>query len=283
MIFNTSLLREKFLIQEHTETGETSPIQAVGNRIALPLSHGTRQSHEHFIIRGKLMHCTTRMAAAMAEEFERAGPLLPRLNETAWDNFWQDSQTAFDEYSYGDNWIAVYHEGNPIYSRGKYHPFLSVMEQCDARNRAEYDKAIQIAENVFKQAGKIVHIDHETTISCVAGVMEHTGRSGLVLRYPGRNATFTFHMSPLAKGKRVYPHHLLDMSADYMEVLNLSVNIGKRSHDDKAGSINYLGKAKTRLGQVNERIRQFENLFQFKYRPEKPDFFDIIKETEDET
>lgn len=282
MTFNTSLLREKFYINEDDYKGTATKIEAVGNRIALPLSHGTRQSHEHFIIRGKVMHCATRMAAAMAEEFESGGPLLNRLKENGWDNFWQESYSAFDKSVFKDNWIAVYHDGNPVFSRGAYHPFLTVMEQCDARNRAEYDKAIQIAQDVFKQAGKTVSIDHETTIACVAGIMQDAGRSGLILRSPGKNATFTFHMMPLADGKKVKPHHLLDMSADFMEVLNLSVTIGKRKSDDKPGTLQYLKRAKARLGQVNERIRQFENLFQFKYRPEKLDFMNIIKQAEDE-
>lgn len=286
MVFNTSLLREKFLIKEKTDKQDTQLIEAVGNRLSLPLSHGTGASQENFIIRGKSMHCTTRMAASMAREFETGGPLLNRLNEQAWDNFWQDSQNSFDKISFEDNWISVFHDGTPIYARGKSHPFLSVMEQCDAKNRAEYDRAVKIAEDVFKQAGKIVAIDHETTIAMVAGLMNGMGRSGLILRMPGRNSTFTFHMGQdnqkTTSGKSVKPHHLLMMSADYMEALHLSVNIGIRQNNEQANTIDYLKKARTRMGRVNQSIQQFEKLFSFKYRPEKPDFLHIIKQSEDD-
>lgn len=282
-MFNASLLREKFLIKETQDKDKPHIIEAVSNRISLPLSHGENLSQENFIIRGKTMHCTARMAAAMAEEFYINGPLLNRLNNNAWVNLWNDSKNALDKETFPDNWIAVFSDGAPLFTMGQIHPFLTVMEQCDARNRSEYDRAITIAEDVFKQAGKIVSIDHDTTIAMVSGLMHDTGRTGLIMRMPSRTSTFTFHMQPLSEqnAKHVRPHHLLDMSADYMEALHIAVNLGLHANSARSEIIKRRKKAQTRLGQLSQSIQQIENLFEFKYRPEKPDFLAIIKQTED--
>ena len=157
----TSLLREKFLIRESGDDDKV--IEAVGNRLALPLTRGANLASEHFVVRGRTMHCVTRMGAAMAQEYGTNGPLLNRVTKQGWHNLWKDSYTAHDSKVYKKNWIAVYHEGKPVYFDGEVHPFLHVMEQCDARNRAEYDKAIKIAEDVFKTAGKAVSIPRRTT------------------------------------------------------------------------------------------------------------------------
>ena len=288
MDMQTSLLREKFLIRENGE--DDNVIEAVGNRLALPLTRGANLASEHFVIRGRTMHCVTRMAAAMAQEYGDNGPLLNRLNKGGWQNLWNDSYSAHDNKIYDKNWIAIYHEGKPLFMEGEVHPFLHVMEQCDARNRAEYDKAIRIAEDVFKNAGKIVSIEHDTTIAMVAGIMPEGGRCGLIMRMPGHTSTFNFLLSPTKDGQKgspesVRPHHLLDCAADFMEALQISVRIGLSqakmernaftAADDKA-----LKADRTRLGRLTQTLEQSEKLFNFKYRPERPDFIAIAQRVE---
>jgi hypothetical protein len=232
------------------------------------------------------MHIALRMAAIITREFHKNGPLLNRQTPFRWKDAWYDMTTDFERPHVPETWCSVYANGRVVYTDGAYHPFLDVIEQCDVKNRAEYDRAILIAEDVFKQAGKSVSIDHDVNIAIVIGVMDDKTRCGLILRSPTRTTTFNFQMTLDGEANdTIDPHYGLLIAADYLEAIQLSVTTGfvqAQIHSGKIRETSPLAKkalaAYKRIGRLNQSIQGFENQFDIRYRPERPDFMEILEE-----
>lgn len=286
MILNTSLLRERFTIH-HPDKDGVEIIQAMGNRILLPLVSKNGEVRERLIIRAHSMHMTLRLAAVVTQEFYKRGALLNRQTPFSWRNAWQDLVTDFEGPHVPETWCAVYNNGKTIFKDGTYHPFLDVIEQCDIKNRAEYDRAILIAEDIFKKAGKVVHIDHDTNIALVIGVMEEKTRCGLILRAPTRTTTFNVQIEPKKdnSSREIGAHDGLIIAADFLEAIQLAVTTGFVQSQIIRGKIRETSpqgrKAKAslnRIGRLNQSIMLYEKQFDLRYRPERPDFTAILDE-----
>jgi hypothetical protein len=182
------------------------------------------------------------------------------------------------------NWVAVYSGGRPIFKEGEYHPFLDIIEQCDARNRDEYDRAVTIAEEAFTKAGKAVSIDHQTTIAMVIGAADDKTRVGLIFRNPMHSSTFNFNVEPgLGSGiKRgnADPHQCLLHAAAWLETVQLSVTAGfyKAKRGNLLQNAAPLKAVQGRLGKLNGEIAQIEDAYTVSYRPERPNPMDLIDE-----
>jgi hypothetical protein len=287
MLLNTSLLRERFIIRQ---TNESQTIQAAGNRILLPLTSKNGEIRERFIIRAHSMHMALRMAAEISREFATLGPLLNRQSPFNWKDCWYDLTTDFERPHVPETWCAVYHNGRVVFSDGVYHPFLDVIEQCDVKNRSEYDRAITIAEDVFKKAGKEVVIDHDINIALVIGVMEQKTRCGLILRASDSTSTFNMQIEPDKDyGNRAItiPHALL-LASYFLEGIQLAVTTGylqKLMHEGKIATgtpkARKANAAYKRIGQLSQFIKGDENRYNIRYRPERPDFIDLLEAAKD--
>mgnify|MGYP001351839819 CR=1 FL=1 len=283
MLLNTSLLRERFVIQDEKHALE--PIVAVGNRLLLPLVSDNGEIKERFVVRAQTMHMALRLAAYIAREFQTKGPILHRQVPLRWDDIWYDMTSEFERLYNPSAWCAIYHNGRAIFKNGNYHPFLDVIEQCDIKNRADYDKAIYIAEDIFKQAGKSVKINHNVNIGVVIGAMEGRIRSGLILRAPAHTSTFNFVIeTDYDNPASLRPHDGLDLSSYYLEGIQLAVLTGiaeyQRKRDGAPASHEPipLQSAYKRLGRLTQAIDSREKQFSIRYRPEKPDFKTILDE-----
>lgn len=283
-LLNTTMLRERFTV---TETGNPEPMVALGNRIALPLISKSGRSEERFIVRGHNMHTTLRMAAMICRTFYRDGPILTRMPVYTWAPNWESTVPDYETANNPNSWVAVYNGGRCIYKHGDYHPFMDVIEQCDARNRDEYDRAVEIAENAFNLAGRGVTIDHQSTIAMVLGATEEKTRVGLIFRTPHNAGTFNFGAEEKQEtGARdttpPNPSQCLLMAAAWLELIQLSVQAG--FFKAKKGTT-YTETAKyddvqRRLGRVHNEIKQFEEGYNVTYRPERPELMEIIDNTE---
>lgn len=282
-LLNTTMLRERFTV---TEAGNPEPMVALGNRIALPLV-SKNGLEERYVVRGHNMHTTLRMAGMICGTFFHDGPILTRKSLYEWEKNWAAVVPGYEIENNPNSWIAVYNAGQCIYSQGEYHPFLDVIEQCDARNRDEYDRAVQIAESAFNLAGRGVSIDHQSTIAMVVGAMKEKTRIGLIFRTPRRSGTFNFNAETGKKESAQKmvppsPSQCLFHAAAWLELIQLSVQAG--FFKAKKGTI-YSETVKhddiqRRLGRVNSELKQFEEAFTVVYRPERPDLMQIIEETE---
>jgi hypothetical protein len=281
MLINTSLLRERFVLQD---TGfKEDPMIALGNRILLPLNSQNGQLSERLVIRAHSMHMALRMAARLTQSFYEQGPLINRQIPIDWKSIWYDITTDFERPQTPETWICIYHQGKIVYQEGHHHPFLDVIEKCDVKNRAEYDNAINIAEDIFKQQGKMVKIDHDVNIGVVIGVMEDQTRCGLVLRSPKQTTTFNFHIKD--KGKKIHPHTGFDLAADLLEGIQLSVTAGFAEgllDSNEIGASSPMAKKMqasfNRIGRLTKAINSYNNLYNIRYRTEQPDFKAIMDE-----
>lgn len=287
MDFNTTLLREKFVIRD--DKGEHiagHPVIAMSNRMVVPLIDRRGKVAETFVVRAQHMHSCIRMAAKIAQSYTRAGPLMIRAEKynfgEAWENITEDHERKFNP----DRWVAVYFDGKLIFSNGTHHPFLDMIEKCEAKNPGNYDDAVKIAEEAFAKSGKHVTIDHEANIGLVVNVKEKEGKCGLILRNPNKKTTFNF--SAHSKGEHtVTIAQCLVVAAAYLEGIQLCYLIGninekarlamvaKFSHDDMLAD-----SARRRLGRLNAEIRNFETVLNVRYRPERPEFSAIVIEAE---
>ncbi len=283
-LLNTTMLREKFTLHEKDKA--EPPVVAVGNRIALPLMGSDGGHEERLVVRGQNMHTTLRMAAVICRSYNREGPLSGRLGPSGWKQVWDDSLSGFERENNAKSWIAVYSGGRPLFKSGENHPFLDVIEQCDARNRDEYDRAVDIAEGAFNMAGRGVSIDHETTIAMVIGALAEKTRIGLIYRQPRHNTTFNFSVDAKQGAVREIahpqPHQCLMHAAAWLEIIQLAVNSGyfKAKKGLTRMGAPPLEIAQQRLGKLNAELQQFEEMFLVRYRPERPDILTLIDDVE---
>lgn len=285
---NTSILRERFVIHDKDTKSDKEPVVAMGNRIVINLKSADGRQVEHMVVRGHNMHCVARTAARIFLDFNKKGTILARVPDYDWEGLWSHVCSKYESDYNPNNWIAVYFKGRKIFSDGDHHAFLDVMEQCDASNRDEYDNAIKIAEDIFKQAGKSVKIDKDTNIATVVNVSDTKARCGLILRGAQRSSTFSISLEAKNDDTTMKPqaHVCLNMSAAYLEAIQLAFKSGQITalievyeHTKASPEAKQLQETNHRIGRLNAEIRSYESRFNIRYRPESPDVFQIADET----
>jgi hypothetical protein len=284
--FNCTVLRERFTI-EHIDGGSGSII-ALSNRVTIELLDDQDRLVEHYVLRGQMLHTVVRLAGTILNTFQRTGPLLSRAEPIKWIDLW-DLSAGGHERSYNhDLWVAIYHQGKPIFEQGVRHTFLDVVEQCDQRAGGSYENSLLIAEQMFNQAGRNVRINHETNIACTFQISETSGRSALILRSAQRTTTFVFSGSQKEKNQLpLNPVHFINAAAAFLEGIQLAFVIGAGNERIKRELIApysqegmAVSSARSRLAELNTSLLTFENLHQVHYRPEKPEFVELINTAE---
>ncbi len=284
--FNTSLLREKFVIRDALpdKRGEARPVIALSNRLPLALSSRNGDVQENFVVRAQNMHGCVRMAARIAQEFAQVGPLTDRARPFDWVGAWEGINKGFESTYNELRWVAVYHRGRIVFEAGREHrhPFLDVIEQCDARNSAGYERAVSVAEDAFKQAGKLVTIEHDANVALVVTITPDEGKCGVIVRGP--NHTTTFNFSARRKGDRlVQVSECLSLAAAFLEGIQLAFLVGMTRRKvqyeligETSAEARKAEEAAQRLFRLRDAITQFETLLDVFYRPERPEFSKMI-------
>lgn len=287
--FSTTVLREKFVI---TDTGgEAAPIVALANRFALKLIDHKGTLIETFVVRGQMLHTVVRMAGSILNTFERTGPILNRQVPVNWDQMWEKAAGPYERHHNPALWVAIYHEGKIIFQTGEHHTFLDVIEQCEARNNRDYDNSLRVAEELFSRAGRPVTISHDSSIATTFQVGDTRGKTGLILRGAQRTTTFILNGERRdASMKAVSPVHFINTAAAFLEGIQLSFVVGSGNEKMRHQIITAysdegmaLSSARNRLAEVNATILTFENLFDVHYRPEKPNFAELVISAENVT
>jgi hypothetical protein len=284
---NISILREKFTVRE--TQNDRDNIIVGSNRMTLPLRNDNGLLEETFIIRGKFMHEVARMGAVMITNFHKLGPFMNRGEKFNFEEAYADLQSSFTRKYVPDDWIALYHNGKKIYSWGKSHPFLDVIEQCDVKNEDEYDFAVAMAEQVFHKAGKDIAIDHLSTIALVAHSAEDRVRCGIIERNMRQTRTFNFTAIRSKKPNSPTPIVTggIHTAAAFLEGLNLCFKVGYINSCITKGIVK-TGDAEHKEQQDALKIIRNHNLeidtynktYDVRYRPDMPEFDLIIKEVE---
>ena len=289
--FNTSLLREKFVIRDAMPAGaaDRQSIIALSNRLAMPLQTEDGKTHEEFIVRAQNMHTCARLAAQISRDFHEKGPILTRRRPFDWKYAYLAITKGYEKKWNPNRWVAVYHKGRILFEDGAAHrhPFLDIIEQCDARNKGDYEKSVKVAEDAFKQAGKLVTIEHDSNIALVMTVTKTEGKCGVILRGPNHTTTFNFIARPRA-GRNVNPSQCLTAAAAFLEGIQLAFFVGMAQEKLRYELISPTSEeakqareAGEKIGRLNGAVQQFENLLDVTYRPDRPNMpamIDIAKE-----
>ncbi len=291
--FNATLLREKFIIrdaiaQRGPRREAAPPVIALSNRIVLPMVSEDGSVSETLIVRAQNMHSCARMAARILQEFQDTGSILDRATPFDWRYAWLSITKGFETKFNPQRWVAVYHKGRVVYEDGETerHAFLDIIEQCDARNKSDYEKAVSVAEDAFKQAGKLVTIEHDSNVALVLTTEGEEVRCGVIVRGPNRTMTFNFTAKPRG-GRRVKISQCLSVSAAFLEGVQLAFQVGMIRQkevfemlDPGSAEAARGRESSQKLARLNGAIQQFENLAEVTYRPERPNFSEMIDDAQ---
>lgn len=288
MHIDTSLLREKFAIKSKVnEDGSRTSldIRVRSNRMAIDLQR-EGLSIDSFVVRAESMHFCLRVSSQIIADYERKGPFAPRMDQIVWPEFWDNAHSDYDRRFNKNSWLAVYYKGALVYSKGKHHSFLDIVEQFDAMSDT-YEGSLEMAEGAFRKAGKDVTIDYNSNIAVVTVVDAKGGRCSMILRTPHKTTTFNYSITPKSETGKVVVSQSLASAGDFLEGVNLSYLVGitgvgvDRGTIEKYSDQYYKAQyARERLGTLNARINSLENRYRIRYRPERPMFDFIISQAE---
>lgn len=284
--FNSSLLREKFVIHDPQSKRGDKAFTALSNRFVVELPH--KDGDETYIVRGHNMHSVVRMAARLIYDFKDGGMISKRPKGYDWQKVW-DMVVNDYEYTYNpQRWIAVYKDGKVMFKAGEYHPFLDMIEKCDQDNDQDYDYAIPMAEKLFQQAGQPLSIDHDANVALSVNFEDNEGRIGIILRGSNKTTTFSFSAKPKQKNQEINIPQCLGAAAAFLEGIQMAFLVGMNMEKIRIGLIDLRSKeekqtkdARLRLNRLNTEISNMEAAFEVRYRPEKPEFHVLINEAEE--
>jgi len=275
--FNTSLLREKFIIRDSLSDDETDSVIALSNRIVVPMIDPRGQVQEVFVVRGHNMHTTIRIAAKMVSSFQAGGKIM-YASDYDWDGLWRTVTDGFERSYNPECWAAVYFEGKCIFQKGEHYPFFDIIEKFDAVQKDDYERSFQLAEKAFQDAGKPVTIKHETNVALVVSISPKQARCGVIFRGAGSTTTFNFTAKE-HRGKEVKISECLSIAAAFLEGIQLAFSVGmmkrKLHYDllDDETEKKKIHDGEKRLGRLNHAISVFDVTHDVHYRPERPDLF----------
>jgi hypothetical protein len=289
MEFQSTLLREKFVIRDSSGEGKGAPIVAVSNRMVLnlPLATKSGPQFETYVVRAQTMHSCVRFAAKILQTFEMDGPITGRAHYYDWASAWEGALDDHERKYNEARWGSIYLNGEPLYTSGKHHSFLDIIETCEQKNKGGYEQSLKMAERAFAKLGKNVSIEYDGGVALVMNLNETSARSGLVIRTPERKTSFNFLASSKAEGDEISATQCLLTSANFLECIQLAFRIGNLNEKLRQEAIPRYGReeqecegALRRLGRLTNAIKMFEQSHVVRYRPEAPDFERLIKDAE---
>lgn len=285
--FRTSLLREKFTITEKANK-KAAPVIALSNRIVVPLVSEDKIDNETFVIRTQNMHSCARLAAAVTKDFFERGTIANRAIPLAWNELWVDVIKGYERDWNENIWCAIYHKGRVIYEDGERHPFLDIIEQCDAANKQDYAQSIAFAESAFSTAGKDVKIHHDSNVALITSCTPESAKCGIIVRAASGATTFNYTAVPnLRHNKPIWAHTTLTVAAAFLEGVQLAFQVGLLNKKHEYRMIERFSdeerkykRAQNRLANLDRAIGTYEMQFNVTYRPDRPTFRDMVEKAE---
>jgi hypothetical protein len=274
--FNTSLVREKIVFTE----GDKEPTVIRSNRIFLKLGEGAHA--EKVVIRAQNMHTTLRVAAKILFSYFRHGLILPRTMPFDWDGTWDTCLNSYEKEFNPRIWAAIYINGKSVF-KTTTSPFVDIIEKCALLTVDNYDATMDVTESALKKIGHAVRISHTSNVATVFTDKGDSTRCGIIHRADNRDTTFNFTVSGGKQETRLV--QTIGIASAYLDAFSLRFVIDTNQDKMRRGEIkkispeaNQMRAAIARQGAINKAIISFEESYDVKYRPMKPDFFDSDKE-----
>lgn len=286
--FKCTLLREKFVLRDPAgDLSDMPPVTALSNRMVLPLTSDLEEA-ETYVVRAQNMHSCTRLCAAIAKEYAERGAMMKRVMAFRWDNLWRDVIKGYEKDWNADIWCAIYYKGHVVFEDGARHPFLDIIEKCDAASGQSYGDSVAFAEKAFQTAGKAMKIEHDSNIALILSIKQDEAKCGVILRGANRKTTFNYTVKKSKSGDVVRIPTILTVSAAFLEGVQLAFSVGminrkravglieKYSDEDRKGK-----RGAERLTNLSNAIEGLERKYMVQYRPDRPDFPQMAREAEE--
>ena len=282
----TSLLREKFILQEPAAADGKTKIIASSNRIVLDLRRGDETLDERFVIRSHNMHGAVRMAARVLQGYQSGGPLLRRQIPFPWKDTWDAAQSDYETKFNPQRWIAIYHQGGMVFEEGGHHAVLDAIEKLQVNNTKPYEHSIEMAEAEYRRSGRNLKISYDGNVALNLNLDEKQARVGVIVRGPLKTMTFNFMVSGKG-GKPISFYSCMYGAAAFLEGIQLAFMAGMNSEKMTLGLLPPTSAegvqtrdALLRLKLLNAEIASLEGSFEVRYRPERPEFDAIVADAE---
>lgn len=275
--FNTSLVREKiiFTFGGIGEETEKEPVVIRSNRIFLRL--GQTGDAEKIVIRAQNMHTTLRIAAKILHSYYEGGPLLSRGEPFDWENLWDQARSGYEKEYNQQLWCALYVNGKSVF-KTITSPFVDVIEKCALLTLDNYDTTMGVTESALKQIGHAMRINHNSNVAAIFTDNGDNMRCGIIHRTDKKDVAFNFTAVNGQQHTRIIQS--FGATAAYLEAFNLRFMIHMLRNKIRMGEArtvspenSQIRAAITRQGAISRAILSFEEVYDVKYRPAKPDFF----------
>lgn len=287
--FESSLMRERFVIHNMADKNAKNPVVALSNRIICLLQDNNKKNQETYVIRGHNMHICIRMLARMIQSYNIGGPFLKRSRDYDWEATWDPILNDYERKYNKDRWLAIYHEGSPVFSIGDRHPFVDMIEKLDFKHNGTYEESIDLAEAAFKKSGKDFRIEYDGNVALVINFEDNNIRNSIILRDANRTTTFSFQVSANKAKQTVNLAQCISAAAAHLEIVQLCFFVGMTIEKIKLGKIELrsdqdkqMKEAKQRLARLNTEIANMEASYNVHYRPERPSIDLMIHNAEEQ-
>ena len=235
------------------------------------------------------MHMCIRFAAKLYSSFRSGGPLLNRPEPYDWAFALENVTSEYERRFNSGFWICVYNaQGRLVFAQGEHHPFLDVIEKCDAHSQGGYEDSVAFAETAFQQAGKKVTIHHDSNVALNLYFEVSMARVGVILRSADKTTTFNFSVSGADQDKEVNIQQVMNGAAAYLEGVQLAFVVGMgeqkkmmRLVDRFSEEEKKIDEGKRRLRRLTAEIKTIEESFTVNYRPERPSFRAMMDEAQE--
>ncbi len=278
-VFEAMLVRERIdMTQRPIDAGADAQAELTvirSTRLHLPLPG--RVKVENVVVRAQNMQTTLRIGAKVLFSFYKSGPFTGRKEAFDWDGMWDLLQSSYDRKYSPELWAAVYINGEAVFKTDKA-PFTDVIEQCALLSVDNYDATMTLTEKVLGHMGKDAHIEHTAKVASVFTDDGSHVRCGVIHRADGKDSTFSFTASGGELYSRVVQGFYIAASfleaidiRHYMRDVQRKLNTGKLARTSPEMAKYNAGPQ--RLKELRLAHEAFEEHFEVRYRPEKPDVF----------
>ena len=277
--FTTSLVREKMTFLDKAAPVATDGASADtvirSNRMVLKLT--VAGITERVIVRAQTMHVAMLLAAKVMFSFYRNGLFTNRVPEYDWEAQWLSVLSGYERNYNASIWAAIYINGKPVF-KTQSDPYMDIIEKCAVMTGDNYDATPGFAEKAFHQAGKEIKIDHNTNVAALFNDRGDEMNCGIVHRSLGDAQAFNFIVAGGDPNLRIV--QCITSAAAFLEGLNLSMvvkdlqnKIRMKEITPSSTEAGRLRAAAARMVLLNKTILTFEENYDVKYRPGKPDIF----------
>lgn len=245
------------------------------NRILLKLvSNGIM---EKVAVRAQTMHLTLLLTSKIMFSYFRNGPFLGRDIPYDWDLQWEAVMSGYEKNHNPNAWAAVYINGAPVF-KTLADPYMDVVEKCALVAGDNYDAVPSIAGKAFRQLGKNIDVDHDSNVAAVFTDHGDLMNCGILQRTGGSTQAFNYTVEGGERDHRVVQS--IAIASAFLEGLNLSMVVKDLQNKIRMREITpssveggKLRAAAARMVLLNKTISNFEEMYDVKYRPAKPDIF----------